>query len=187
MTPASPGLPAVRRRALSVYRRLPRWARLALLHTFAPSHTVGSLCFIEHEGRLLMLRQLHRRGWTLPGGLVDRGEDAQQAAVREVEEETGLRIRVGQPLTVVLDPRTRRVDVLFHVPVRARPAVAPASEAVQAAWLTPAEAVPVDEATASALAAFTQARDGADRTGEVLAAAGDPGQPPTPDPTNPPA
>jgi 8-oxo-dGTP diphosphatase len=180
VTRASPGLPTVRRRVLSIYRRLPRWARLALLRTFAPSHTVGSLCFIEHEGRLLMLRQLHRRGWTLPGGLVDRGEDAEQAAVREVEEETGLGIRVGQPLTVVLDPRTRRVDVLFHVPVRTRPAVAPASEAVEAAWLTPAEAVPVDEATASALAAFARARDGTDRTGEVLTAPGD-----SADPTGP--
>jgi ADP-ribose pyrophosphatase YjhB (NUDIX family) len=158
----------IRRRVLTVYGRLPRRIRLALLHTFAPSHTVGSLCFLEHEGRLLLLRQVHRRGWTLPGGLVDRGENAEQAAVREVAEETGLRIRVGQPLTVVVDPRARRVDVLFHVPVDSRPDVVPASEAFQAAWLTLAEAAPVDDATATAFAAFVRARTDGDRTGAVL-------------------
>ena len=177
---ASPGT-VILRRALSVYRRLPRRVRLALLRTFAPTHTVGSLCFLEHDGHLLMLRQVHRRGWTLPGGLVDRGEDASQAAVREVREETGLEIRVGLPLTVVVDPRSRRVDVLFYVPVDTRPVVVPDSEALEAAWLTPAEAAPFDEATTGALAAFARARADTDRTGEVLSA---PPQTPT-HPTHP--
>jgi 8-oxo-dGTP diphosphatase len=158
----------VRRWALDTYRRLPRRARLALLRTFAPSHTVGSLCLIEHDGRLLMLRQRHRRGWTLPGGLVDRGEDAAQAAVREVSEETGLDIAVGEPLTVVVDPRARRVDVLFHVPVRTEPPVTPGSEALEAAWLTPAEAGPLDEPTVTALTAFTRATRAGARTGRLL-------------------
>jgi ADP-ribose pyrophosphatase YjhB (NUDIX family) len=166
---ADPGL--VRRWALSIYRRLPRRARLGLLRALAPSHTVGSLVLLEHEGRLLMLRQRHRRGWTLPGGLVDRGENAEQAAVREVREETGLHVEVAQPVTVVVDPGSRRVDILFHVPVRTPPEVVPASEALEAAWLIPAEAGPLDEATATALNAFARAlRDGA-RAGRVLAPA----------------
>jgi 8-oxo-dGTP diphosphatase len=36
--------------------------------------------------------------WSFPKGKLDRGEHATSAAVREVEEETGVRIRLGLPL-----------------------------------------------------------------------------------------
>jgi 8-oxo-dGTP pyrophosphatase MutT (NUDIX family)/phosphohistidine phosphatase SixA len=36
--------------------------------------------------------------WSFPKGKLDRGEHATAAAVREVEEETGLRVRLGVPL-----------------------------------------------------------------------------------------
>ena len=36
--------------------------------------------------------------WTLPKGKLDAGETAGEAAVREVEEETGVRVRLGPPL-----------------------------------------------------------------------------------------
>ena len=40
--------------------------------------------------RLLLVRQSYRRGWTLPGGGVERGEDPRHAAQRELNEETGI-------------------------------------------------------------------------------------------------
>jgi 8-oxo-dGTP diphosphatase len=36
--------------------------------------------------------------WSFPKGKLDRGEHVTAAAVREVEEETGLRVRLGRPL-----------------------------------------------------------------------------------------
>lgn len=40
----------------------------------------------------------HGGTWTLPKGTPDPGEDVEQTAVREVEEETGLRVRIISPL-----------------------------------------------------------------------------------------
>jgi 8-oxo-dGTP pyrophosphatase MutT (NUDIX family) len=168
---------AVHHCALSAFRRLPRSARLALVRAVTPNYTVGALCLIEHEGRLLLLRQRHRRGWTLPGGLVDHRETAEQAACREVLEETGLVVEAGTPIGLVVEPRTRWVDVLFHVPVDgpAPPQVRPASEAVRAAWLAPDRIGDVDDSTRRALETFSRAgREGA-RTGRLVSPAPPPG------------
>lgn len=52
-----------------------------------------SLC-LDREGRLLLARlsaiEVESGAWTLPGGGVDFGEHPDAAAIRELEEETGL-------------------------------------------------------------------------------------------------
>ena len=53
-----------------------------------------AFCLVENEkGRVLMIRRAYgsKKGkWSLPGGFVDRGERRDQAARREVKEETGI-------------------------------------------------------------------------------------------------
>ena len=149
------GARGLRRLALRVYRGLPRPLRILAVRVIAPGHTVGALCFVEREdGRVLLLRQYHRDGWTLPGGLLNRGEDPAQAVVREVREETGLGVEVDLPFATHVAPGSRRVDVLFHVPVRGEPAVRADGEAISAEWLALADAGEVDEPTATSFAAF---------------------------------
>ena len=65
-----------------------------------PTHivTVGGL--IENdEGQILMVKH-PVRGWEIPGGQVEVGETITEAFIREVKEETGIDIEIGN-LTVV--------------------------------------------------------------------------------------
>jgi len=154
--------------ALRAFRRMPMWARVFIVRRIAPAHTVGALCFVEHEGRVLVLRQRHRRGWTLPGGLVNRGETAVQAVEREVGEETGLRIVVGQPFATVIEPNVRRVDVLFRVTVDERPEVRVAGEALTAEWIAPEELGEIDDPTTDAFAEWARYLAGRSHDGRFV-------------------
>ena len=61
----------------------------------------------DAQGRLLLIRRGHapHEGlWSLPGGRVEPGESAEAAVVREVLEETGLRVRAGAPVGRVRIP-----------------------------------------------------------------------------------
>lgn len=53
-------------------------------------------CFLEHEGRFLLLQRClekHQGGkWGLPAGGVEQGETEKAAVIREVREETGFSI-----------------------------------------------------------------------------------------------
>src|SRR4051794_16830285 len=55
-------------------------------------------------GRLLLVRRCDSGVWELPGGRVDVGETAAEAAVRETAEEAGVRIVVTGLVGVFTDP-----------------------------------------------------------------------------------
>ncbi|KYH43392.1 NUDIX hydrolase [Branchiibius sp. NY16-3462-2] len=122
---------------LRIYRLLPSVITAPVVHLVTPSFTMGAIAVIEYGDRILALRQLHRRGLSLPGGLVDRGETPQQAVVREVLEETGLRVTSGAVYAVSVATRRRQVDVIFRIVCDTQPQIHPASEATSYEWVDP--------------------------------------------------
>ncbi|MFO0995387.1 MAG: NUDIX hydrolase [Alphaproteobacteria bacterium] len=65
---------------------------------------VGVGVVVWRDDRVLLVRRARppRKGdWSIPGGLQHLGETVAEAARREVREETGLSIVLGEPLTVV--------------------------------------------------------------------------------------
>jgi len=69
-----------------------------------PEHPlVGVGGFIHKDGRVLLIRRKfepNRGRWAPPGGLLEVGEDPQEAAKREVREELGLEVEVEGLLQV---------------------------------------------------------------------------------------
>jgi 8-oxo-dGTP diphosphatase len=134
------------RTALEVYRRLPVKARRRVVRTIAPAFTVGSICVIERaDGAVLLVRLSYRQSWGLPGGLLKRGETPEDAARREVKEESTLDVEIVGDPAVVVDAEAQRVDVVFRARLASGVdpdgAAASSPEIVEVGWF-PADALP---------------------------------------------
>jgi ADP-ribose pyrophosphatase YjhB (NUDIX family) len=125
----------------------------------APRVGVGAI--VLHEGRVLLVRRGRVPGlglWSVPGGLVELGETTVDAARREVEEETGLDVRIAG-LVGVLDRVTRDAGgrVRYHwvlVDYLAYPqsndTITAGSDAAEVRWVTidEVERLPITEGLA---------------------------------------
>lgn len=125
----------------------------------APRVGVGAI--VIHEGRVLLVRRGRAPAlglWSVPGGLVELGETTVDAARREVEEETGLDVRIAG-LVGVVDRVTRDADgrVRYHwvlVDYLAYPqsndTITAGSDAAEVRWVTidEVERLPITEGLA---------------------------------------
>ena len=100
------------------------------------------------EGRILLLRRADEDTWCLPKGTVEPGESLEETALREVHEETGLRVRLLSPLREVRysffwPPAgvnyDKRVAYFLAEPVGGR--LAPETGFDEGRWVTHAEAM----------------------------------------------
>lgn len=125
------------------------WARLYLMspqREYPVRPIVGVGVLIQDGDKYLLIKRAanpDKGMWSVPGGLIDVGERAVDAALREALEETCLRVEISERLGVVdkieYDDEGR---VLYHFVILQYLAVPiggvmkPMDDALDAAWVT---------------------------------------------------
>jgi len=104
-----------------------------------PKVAAGTLIVVD--ARIVLLRRAIEPGyglWTFPGGFVDLGETAQEAAARETMEEAGLRVAVGGPAGVYTSDARDIIIIVFWASVTGGSLCA-ADECLEARLFHPSE------------------------------------------------
>ena len=108
-----------------------------------PALSVDIVAIREKNGghELLLIQRKnepHKNSWALPGGFLDMEETLEQAAARELKEETGLEIeslkQLGAFSKVDRDPRTRVISVAFHAKLVSGQTAIAADDAQDVGW-----------------------------------------------------
>ncbi|MCE1237707.1 MAG: NUDIX domain-containing protein [Hyphomicrobiales bacterium] len=116
--------------------------RLAVVRArFAARTTLGvRVLVLDPRGRVLLLRHTYVPGWYFPGGGVEAGETAAEAAARETVEETGVRLASAPRLVSIhLNPRvsTRDHVAFFHGETASSDATARLGEIAEVGFFDP--------------------------------------------------
>jgi 8-oxo-dGTP diphosphatase len=98
---------------------------------------------VTRDGRVCLVHRPRYDDWTLPKGKLDRGESFEDAALREVWEETGLRCELGEELPAARyrDHKGRPKLVRYWaMEVVEDEGFAPNDEVDEVRWMDPAAA-----------------------------------------------
>ena len=116
-----------------------------------PRPAVTADCVIitkEAEPKVLLIQRgidPYKGCWAFPGGFMNMDETTEQCAIRELEEETGLKIsnlhQIGAYSKVDRDPRGRTITVAYLAIVDSPLDVKGQDDAANAAWF-PINALP---------------------------------------------
>ena len=109
-----------------------------------PRPAVTADCVViakENEPKVLLIQRGNepfKGQWAFPGGFMNMDETAEQCAVRELEEETGLKVteiqQIGAYSKVDRDPRGRTVTVAYLAIIDKTEAVKGSDDAAKAQW-----------------------------------------------------
>ncbi len=109
------------------------------VHFYDPK--VAAAVFIQREGRILLIKRAvdpERGKWALPAGYVDALEDPRVTAVREVQEETGLQVRLTGLLDVFYSQQRpgASIIIVYRAEVIGGD-LRPQDDAAEVAWFGP--------------------------------------------------
>jgi 8-oxo-dGTP diphosphatase len=97
----------------------------------------------DDEAEVAVVHRPRYDDWSFPKGKLDPGETSEEAALREVREETGLTCRLGPELAFArYEDNQGRLKVVRYwlMAVVEDPGFEPNDEVDELRWLTPAEA-----------------------------------------------
>lgn len=116
-----------------------------------PRPSVTADCIVmtrEPEPQVLLIQrgqEPFKECWAFPGGFMNMDETTEQCAIRELEEETGLKVnnlhQIGAYSKVNRDPRGRTVTVAYLAIIEAPVEVLGQDDAAKAQWF-PINALP---------------------------------------------
>ena len=94
------------------------------------------------EMRVLLVHRPHREDWTFPKGKLEAGESHERCALREVQEETGLRCKLGVelPSTSYINGKGRPKVVRYWVMDPGSGRAEPRNEVDAVRWVSVEEA-----------------------------------------------
>lgn len=119
------------------------------------SHQISAVaCFIEAEQKILLLRtanelKFQNNVWGVPGGKLEAGETPIEGAVRELQEETGLKLNYDQlEFVIKLYVRAKELDYEFYIykstlstPIKNVNIIIDSKEHNDFVWLSPNDAL----------------------------------------------
>ncbi len=106
----------------------------------SPKYSVGVTgLLLDDEGRVLLLRHTYRgsKPWGLPGGGLQPGETLEECLERELREETGMHVEVGELLWAASHTHRRLVDFIYRctpLPGQSIKEFRPGAEVVEARY-----------------------------------------------------
>lgn len=103
--------------------------------------TVDVVVFNENRNEILLIKRKNnpfKDCWALPGGFVDENEDLEEAAKRELKEETNVTvsevIQIGAFGKPGRDPRGHMVSIAFSAQLTSQQNIKPLDDAKEVKW-----------------------------------------------------
>ena len=96
-------------------------------------------CLIKRDGKYLLVQENQPSAhglWNLPAGHVDKGEELEQAAKREVKEETNLEVDIKRELHVYHEKAAKSVKHIYFAEVVRGELRPQDGEIMDVRWLT---------------------------------------------------
>jgi len=101
----------------AVYRYMPVSLRRGIVLLIQPRFTVtAGAVVVDQEGRVLLVQHVFRpgSGWGVPGGFINKGEQAEAAARRELREEIGLELDRAELVFVRTVEAVNQLEIIFR-------------------------------------------------------------------------
>jgi 8-oxo-dGTP diphosphatase len=75
----------------------------------------AGVLFVDDTDRLMLVRPTYKPYWDIPGGYVEPGETPRRACARELVEELGIRVPIGELLSVDWAPHPDEGEKILFI------------------------------------------------------------------------